>query len=395
MKELSTRLVRDLDANPDRAPLLVGGCGTGRTSGCLAARDELGRDRVQYIDLERAATTPERFLHAVVASSPFLPAGGQLPEVPASPREAYDEALKFLATACTRDGRPATFLLDEVLELRTFESFPGLRAALPELAHAVDASPNRFVLTTRYETRGRRLIDQARSRRLDPWPVAGVEVTAVADRLRHGVSQGEAGGSDDMELARLVHALGAGRPLYVESIVRQMAAVDGRAPSDPVSALSALLAPGERLDLECRCRYEMRLQRARGYGALRAILAVLAVEEPLNLTAIARHMQRTAGSTKDYLMWLCDVDLVAVDRKRYSFRDPLLRLWVRLQTRTAPPDQAQVAAEVHRYALERSARGGFEAEPPAPPPEAAAAPPRAVVAKAAPVARAWKEMEID
>ena len=45
---------------------------------------------------------------------------------------------------------PATFLLDEVLELRTFESFPGLRHVLRELLQALADSGNRFVLTSRY-----------------------------------------------------------------------------------------------------------------------------------------------------------------------------------------------------------------------------------------------------
>ena len=41
---------------------------------------------------------------------------------------------------------------------------------------------------------------------------------------------------------------------------------------DPVSALVALLAPDGALDRRCRFCYELRLHRARGYGALKAIL---------------------------------------------------------------------------------------------------------------------------
>ena len=53
---------------------------------------------------------------------------------PASAREAFDATLAFLDQASAGGGNePATFLLDEVLELRTFESFPGLRTALREL----------------------------------------------------------------------------------------------------------------------------------------------------------------------------------------------------------------------------------------------------------------------
>ncbi len=79
---------------------------------------------------------------------------------------------------------------------------------------------------------------------------------------------------------------------------------------DAVSALVALMAPGGRLARQCGFSYELRLHRARGYGALKAILEILADEEGLTLTEISQRLQRTPGSTKDYLSWLEDVDLV-------------------------------------------------------------------------------------
>ena len=64
-------------------------------------------------------------------------------------------------------------------------------------------------------------------------------------------------------------------------------------------------------------------------------------------------LRRTPGSTKDYLSWLEDVDLVTSRQKRYSFTDPMLRLWVRLHCRTTPPADEDVAREVQRYAHAR------------------------------------------
>ena len=106
--------------------------------------------------------------------------------------------------------------------------------------------------------------------------------------------------------------------------------------SDAVAALASLLSPGGELDRACRFCYELRLHRARGYGALKAILDILAADEPLTLTEISLRLTRTPGSTKDYLSWLEDVDLVSSSHKKYSFTDPLLRLWVRLHTLPAP-----------------------------------------------------------
>ena len=137
-----------LDASPSRIPVLLGGCGTGRTWLLQRLRDRIGRQAAQYIDVERCATTPERFLQAVTSTSPFRWHGAE--PAPATAREAFDALLAFFDTARAPGGEPCTFLLDEVLELRTFESFPGLRHVLRELIDALAESPNRFVLTTRY-----------------------------------------------------------------------------------------------------------------------------------------------------------------------------------------------------------------------------------------------------
>ncbi|MBI3494118.1 MAG: winged helix-turn-helix domain-containing protein, partial [Acidobacteria bacterium] len=104
---------------------------------------------------------------------------------------------------------------------------------------------------------------------------------------------------------------------------------------------------------QCGFSYELRLHRARGYGALKAILEILAEDEGLTLTEISLRMKRTPGSTKDYLSWLEDVDLVSSRQKRYSFTDPLLRVWVRLYCRASAPSEDDVAREAHRYALPR------------------------------------------
>ncbi len=114
-----------------------------------------------------------------------------------------------------------------------------------------------------------------------------------------------------------------------------------------------MLAPGGSIANACRFCYELRLHRARGYGALKAILDVLSEIEPLTLTEIALRLRRTPGSTKDYLSWLEDVDLIVSRQKRYSFADPMLRLWVRLHCHPVPPSDEDVAREVHAYVLAR------------------------------------------
>jgi len=338
-----------LEAAPSRIPVILGGCGTGRTWLLQRLHQRAPRGTVQYIDIERCATTPERFLQAVTLSSPF--AWHAAGHTPASAREAFDALLAFFDTARGPGGEACTFVLDEVLELRTFENFPGLRHVLRELVDALAGSANRFVLTTRYSARAFRLLRDAPSRfEVMATPALGVQdvIESLGPHF-HGYEQMPT--DDRLDLGIMVQALTDGRPAYVRAIGVALEEM-GRT-TDPVAALAALLSPDGALNLWCRFRYELRLHRARGYGALKAILDVLAHEEPLTLTEISLRLHRTPGSTKDYLSWLEDVDLVTSRRKRYSFTDPVLRLWVRLHCRAVPPSDEDVAREVRAYALAR------------------------------------------
>jgi hypothetical protein len=343
------RVQSALEATPSRIPVILGGCGTGRTWLLQRIRERAGRGAAQYIDVERCATTPERFLQAVIASSPFPWHGAD--RKPATAREAFDALLAFFDTARAPGGEPCTFLLDEVLELRTFESFPGLRHVLRDLLEALSGSGNRFVLGTRYVARAHRLLRDATAR-FEVMHVPALSAPEVTDLLAPSFNGYEQMATDDRDyLARAVQALTDGRAAYVRSIGETMAQMGGAA--DPISAVTALMSADGALNHWCRFCYELRLHRARGYGALKAILDILAEQEPMTLTEISQRLHRTPGSTKDYLSWLEDVDLVTSRQKRYSFTDPLLRLWVRLHCRPVPPTAEEIAREVQRYAVTR------------------------------------------
>jgi hypothetical protein len=350
---LERRILAAVEAAPSRIPVVLGDYRTGRTQLLHRLRERLGRSHCQHIDVERCATTPERFHAAIAADAPFrLP----MRATPASAREAFDATLAFLDQARAAGGNePATFLLDEVLELRTFESFPGLRTAIRELFKTLATSPNRFVLTTRYVSRAHRLMKDASSRfeviHVPPLSTAEVRDLMLSIDGGQTILRDEAGSES---LARAVHTLSDGRVGYAQAIGEALSRmVDAQGVGDPVSALTGLLSPDGRLASTCATCYELRLHRARGYGALKAILEILAQEEPLTLTEVAQRLRRTPGSTKDYLSWLEDVDLIVAQRKRYSFGDPLLRVWVRLYCRPSGPSEEDVAREVQSYALGR------------------------------------------
>lgn len=352
---IERRILTALDATPPRIPVLLGGCGSGRTSLLLRLSHLLGENGSQYLDVERAASTPEGFCGSITRESPYTfgAAGGNgHPVAPAvrDARAAFDSLLRFFREAQSADGRTPVFLIDELLELRIFESFPGLRSIQRDVMETLATSPNRFVLTTRYTSRAHRLLRDAPERfevvHVPPLTPAEVSATLLASDV--GRDEDERG-----DLGRMIHVLTDGRPAYVQAITKALTSMDGASSGDPVSALASQLAVGSHLTLLCRFSYELRLHRARGYGALKAILQVLADEEPLTLTEIAHRLGRTPGSTKDYLTWLQDVDLLSVRRKRYSFADPLLRLWVRLHCCPEPPDDTDLSREVQEYAVSR------------------------------------------
>jgi hypothetical protein len=330
-----------------RIPVLLGGCAIGRTSLLLQVQQTLGSNRAQYLDFGAAATTPERCLAAVVASSRVGPPSGTPAIPPSTPRAAFDGMMAFFDRAVTPDGTPAAFLLDEILDVRTFENFPGLRHVLRDVIARLSASPAGFVLASRFTSRAHRLLRDAPSRFevVHVPPLTTAEVQTFALRFDGGRPDGPAAH------APLIAALTGGRAGYVHLLLEGLASM-GHA-TDPIAALAALFAPEGRLTARCRESYEFRLHRARGYGALKAILGILADDEPQNLTEIAHHLHRTPGSTKDYLSWLEDVDVITMQGKRYSYDDPLVRLYVRLHAKPVPPTDADIVREVRAYAQAR------------------------------------------
>jgi hypothetical protein len=348
--EFESRLTAALDDTPSRIPVILGPCGSGRTTALQRLRAHLSPGAAQYVDLERVTSTPERCFARVTADTPFTWPAPAIP--PGGPAEAHLRLLAYFDKARARDGGPATFLLDEVLEFRAFESFPGLRRVMADTLTAFAASRNRFVLATRFETRALRVLRDAPDRYLVVHAPPVSEAAVAADLLRApGLRSDEAA-----DTAHVIVSLTDGRASYAADLVDAIREPSRRA-HDPIGALARLLASGASLSARCRYSYEIRLHRARGCGALKAILGILAEEQPLTLTEIAVRLGRTPGSTKDYLGWLEDVDLIRVQRKRYTFDDPVLRVWVHLHSGCAAPDDERVSEVVQRYALARLSSG--------------------------------------
>lgn len=135
-------------------------------------------------------------------------------------------------------------------------------------------------------------------------------------------------------LLPLIHSLTNGHPFYTTALCRRlMNLVDvAQRPMEADTAkqafLAETLAPHGRIYDFCRYVYDLSLQKAAGYGALKAVLQILAAEEGLTASQIARKLRVTSGTASDYLRWLREVDLVSERDHNYYYRDPVLRFWV-------------------------------------------------------------------
>src|SRR5919197_4866823 len=247
---LARRVTAALDASPSRIPVVLGGCGSGRTTLLQQLRERIGRTSAQYVDVERTATTPERFLRAVTSISVF-PVTDPAWAGTAGARAAFDATIGFLDRARTPSTGPATFLLDEFLELRTFESFPGLRRVLHDFADGVAVSDNRFVLTSRYIARTLRLL-RDRSARFEVIHIPALTIEDTLDVLglvgageRQSESQppGSPASLQAQEaeyLARTVLSLADGRPIDARAIADQLAVMrEQSGPALPASGDAA------------------------------------------------------------------------------------------------------------------------------------------------------------
>ena len=152
-------------AQPGRIPVVLGGCGTGRTSLLLRLRDLLGRNAAQYVDVERIATTPERFLKSLRESSPFPV---QSPHVAGNgehgPRESFTAALAFLSPGARHDRRTGHLPARRVPRAAHLRELPRASLGPSRPDRRAGASPNRFVLTSRYAARAQRLLRDAPAR---------------------------------------------------------------------------------------------------------------------------------------------------------------------------------------------------------------------------------------
>jgi AAA+ ATPase superfamily predicted ATPase len=242
-------------------------------------------------------------------------------------------AFHFPQEAARIRQRSLTLIFDEFQEIRTLTHYPNSQNVLALLCAEIQAQSGMFyilagsavsVLTDLLSNPNSPLFAQ-----FTRLPVEAFNRESAA-MLARKLTNDQA----PTDLLPLIHSLTNGHPFYITALCRRLmnmvevAQCPLNADTVKQAFLTETLAPHGRIYDFCRYVYDLSLQRAAGYGALKAVLQILATEDGLSASQIARKLRVTSGTANDYLRWLREVDLVSDREHAYYFRDPVLRFWV-------------------------------------------------------------------
>ena len=221
----------------------------------------------------------------------------------AGARAAFDATLAFFARARDAGERAGDVPPRRVPRAADVRELPGLRRVLHDCIDGLAASGNRFVLTSRYVARTLRLL-RDRSARFE---VIHMPALTAEDTQRHPRPTARRRRRQRRARRRLSRAHGAGarrRPADLRPRARRRArrAARARRPRQrrrDQRAGGAARAPRAVSPGSASFCYELRLHRARGYGALKAILEILArgrrADAHRDLAAAAAHARVDEG----------------------------------------------------------------------------------------------------
>jgi AAA+ ATPase superfamily predicted ATPase len=298
-----------------------------------------------YWLLEEGKSDPESFLNPASLGSAVLRAGGdklyeeiqpilhELQRARPDRQALLRQTFRFPRQAAATLGKKIVLICDEFQEIRTLENYPNSQNVVALLrAELQSESEVQYILTGSAISVLAGLLSNPKSPLFAQFTRVAVEpfdresTQELANKL---LSE-----SLEPDLYPLLHSLTGGHPFYITAVTRRVSylvdVVQRPASPDVIKQafLVETLSPGGRIYDFCQYVYDLSLQKAKGYGALKSVLQILAQEEGLTATQVSRQLRVTSASGSDYLRWLCEVDLVVEKDKAYYFRDPVLRFWV-------------------------------------------------------------------
>ena len=229
-------------------------------------------------------------------------------------------------------GRPFMYFLDEFPELVTLGSFPGVGDPLKHFRAALQRQTQvAYVITGSAVSATEHIVQDHQSplflqfRALELHPFTPEDTQALTEKLAGRLSPAA---------QAAVHTYTFGHPFYVTALaerIRELVAGETEAITPELASQAFVLETLEnrgQIYGYCRYLYDISLQKARGYGVLKALLQILATKDGLTLSEVASRLRRQASAARDYLRRLIEVDLLVERKGHYFYADPVFRYWV-------------------------------------------------------------------
>jgi AAA+ ATPase superfamily predicted ATPase len=228
-------------------------------------------------------------------------------------------------------GKPLILFLDEFTELTTLSHYPGIRDPLKQFRSAL-AGQGRVA----YVVAGSAMTAMMKLFHTPEAPLflqfETIELTPFNRQDTRNLIQ-KLNDNFSAAVSAEVYRYSQGYPFYIMALtgrLQRLLEPNQEAEADLVkyAFLQETMWRGGQIYNYCRYVYDLSLQQARGYGMLKAVLQILAEEEGLTLSEIARRLRKSPAAVREYLRWLMEVDLLVEQNKQYRYRDAVLRFWV-------------------------------------------------------------------
>jgi len=253
------------------------------------------------------------------------------------------QAFDFPQKIASELNKKLIMFLDEFTEIDVLSHYPGISEPLKNFRSSLQAqSDTAYIVAGSAITALEKMIKDHSSplflqfETLELAPFTREATLELASKIIPNI---------DPVASRHIHRLSFGHPFYVTAIARRTLRLADDIPDvekvNQAFILEALSRDGQIYNY-CRYLYDISLQKARGYGILKGILQVLAEEEELTLSEIAKRIAKSPSATQSYLRWLMEVSLVEEEEKVYFYRDPVLRYWVAHATKGIEVDTKPV-----------------------------------------------------
>lgn len=163
---------------------------------------------------------------------------------------------------------------------------------------------------------------------------------------------------DDTEVTNQVYQYSGGHPFYIVQLAKRMKLLHVLNNLEITKELVGQAFVIETLSSKggiynhCNYLYNISLEKASHYVSLKSVLRILAKQEGLNQSQVARKLRIAQGAVRNYLNSLLEVDIIIRKEDKYYFKDSVLRYWIAATEQEIEldefPRQEDILSLVHR-----------------------------------------------